>query len=65
MTRPVDRFLMRACPALAVIGVVWGVLELTIGNDVRAALYQFFLSVAMVLCGLASRARMRRNVPPG
>ncbi|WP_158687958.1 hypothetical protein [Streptomyces qinglanensis] len=62
--RSLDKFLVRACPVLAVVGIVLGIGGVLTGEPVRYVVSQFVLAVVMVCTTLTARARLRRNELP-
>ncbi|SER63847.1 hypothetical protein SAMN05421870_103110 [Streptomyces qinglanensis] len=62
--RSLDKFLLRAGPVLAVVGVVLGIGGVLTGEPVRYVVSQFVLALVMVCTTLTARARLRRNELP-
>jgi len=60
MLRSLDRVFVWVGPALVLVGVVFGVLNL-VGGHGRRALYDFLLAVVMVVSSFAARGRVRRD----
>ncbi|MFE9388711.1 hypothetical protein [Streptomyces sp. NPDC006784] len=62
--RSLDKFFVRACPVLAVVGVLLGIGGVLTGEPVRYVVSQCVLALVMVCTTLTARARLRRNELP-
>ncbi|MEU7317852.1 hypothetical protein [Streptomyces sp. NPDC007083] len=62
--RSLDKFLVRACPVLAVVGVLLGIGGAVAGESVLYVVFQFLLALVMVSNAVTARARLRRNELP-